>query len=181
MKTPYTKSGRCGDTVWQWNGHAQISYPYYVPFDPRTAAQVTLRQRFGAISPLWASLTEAQRAAWRAPAQSQKTRRRLGQSWPLHGFLFFMRVNLHQANHGLAPVVFPPAQPPPARDAATRQRERPEPEGALFSCTFPCLGMAEAGAEERNSLWSLTCCPGSPVWYDPEKIAARSPWLPDTS
>lgn len=179
MKVPYTKSGKCGDTVWQWNGHAQISYPYYVPYDPRTPAQVELRKRFGTLSARWRRLTPDQRERWRAAAKRQKTRKRLGQSWPLNGLLYFMRVNLRLANQGLAQVVLPPAQPPLPREAAALPPESPNPAGLSLSFTFPC--MAQAGSPEPNFAGGFTCYPGSPVWLSAQEMAALRSGRRDTS
>ena len=68
MRVPYTKSGKCGHTVWQRNRYGQISYPDFVPFNPRTPAQQAVRATFAAVSKRWPTLTEEQRLAWIAVA-----------------------------------------------------------------------------------------------------------------
>src|ERR1039457_315629 len=55
------KSGKCGNTVWQRNRYCQYSYAAFVPFNPRTPAQVTVRGTFGAVSARWRALTQDQR------------------------------------------------------------------------------------------------------------------------
>ena len=112
MKAPYTKSGKCGDVVWQRNPYGQISYKYFIPANPRTPAQLAVRGSFGSVSKRWRTLTEPQRLSWCVAGQSKKTRRRLGQCWPLPGFNYFMRVNVYLVNHGQAPVDLPPGDTP---------------------------------------------------------------------
>ena len=48
--------------------------------------------------------------AWRLRAKSKKTRRRLGQSWPLPGFNYYMSENMILANRGQAPLAVPPVE-----------------------------------------------------------------------
>ena len=57
MKVPYTKSGKCGQTVWQRNRYGQISYPDIIQFNPNTTAQRAARGTFGAVSKRWKMLT----------------------------------------------------------------------------------------------------------------------------
>jgi hypothetical protein len=109
MKVPYTKSGKCGNTVWQRNRYGQICYPYHVPANPRTPAQRRVRNGFGAVAPRWSTLTEEQRLAWRTAAKTQRTHERLGRSWPMNGYNYFVRVNTKLANQGMAQVDLPPA------------------------------------------------------------------------
>jgi hypothetical protein len=110
MKVPYTKCGKCGDTVWQRNPYGQISYPYHVPANPRTAAQRQVRGAFGSVSARWRTLSEEQRLAWCLAGKSEKSRRRLGRHWPLNGFSYFVRVNVALVNRGQAQVDLPPAE-----------------------------------------------------------------------
>ena len=110
MKVPYTKCGKCGDTVWQRNRYCQISYPYHIPANPRTDAQQQVRGAFGSVSARWRMLCEEQRQAWCVAAKSERTRRRLGRRWPLNGFNYFVRVNVILANRGLAQMDLPPTE-----------------------------------------------------------------------
>ena len=55
------RSGKRGDRVWQSNRYGQYSYPAFVPFNPRTPAQVAVRGVFGGVSARWRTLTEEQR------------------------------------------------------------------------------------------------------------------------
>jgi hypothetical protein len=68
MKQPYSRSGKCGNMVWQRNRYGQICYPAFIPANPRTPAQQAIRGIFGAVSQRWRTLTEAQRLAWIAAA-----------------------------------------------------------------------------------------------------------------
>ena len=112
MKAPYTKSGKCGDVVWQRNPYGQISYKYFIPANPRTPAQLAVRGNFGTVSKRWRTLTEPQPVNWCAAGKRKKTRRRLGRCWPLPGYNYFMRVNVFLVNHGQAPVDVPPENDP---------------------------------------------------------------------
>jgi hypothetical protein len=102
------RSGKRGDRVWQRNRYGQYSYPAFVPFNPRTPAQVAVRGVFGAVSARWRTLSEAQRVAWCAAARHKKSRVRLRQCGPLSGFLYFVKVNVALANRGVAQVDLPP-------------------------------------------------------------------------
>jgi hypothetical protein len=102
------KSGKCGDRVWQSNRYGQYSYAAFVPFNPRTAAQVAVRGVFGGVSARWRTLSEAQRVIWCAVARGKKSRVRLRQCGPLTGFLYFVKVNVALANRGVAQVDLPP-------------------------------------------------------------------------
>ena len=101
------KSGKCGNRVWQRNRYCQYSYPVFIPFNPRTPAQVAVRETFGAVSARWRELTEEQRLLWCAVARTMKSKPRLCQCGPLTGFLLFVKVNVPLANRGLAQVDLP--------------------------------------------------------------------------
>jgi len=103
-----SKSGKCGDRVWQRNRFGQYSYPAFVPFNPRTPAQVAVRGVFGGVSARWRTLTEEQRVIWCAVARHKKSRVRLRQCGPLTGFLYFVKINVALANRGVAQVDLPP-------------------------------------------------------------------------
>jgi len=102
------RSGKRGDWVWQSNRYGQYSYPAFVPFNPRTPAQVAVRGTFGAVSARWRTLTEEQRVIWCAVARTKKSKPRLWQCGPLTGFLLFVKINVALANRGLAQVDLPP-------------------------------------------------------------------------
>jgi hypothetical protein len=102
------RSGKRGDRVWQSNRYAQYSYPAFIPFNPRTAAQVAVRGIFGAVSARWRTLTEPQRVIWCAVVRTKRSKPRLRQCGPLTGFLLFVKINVALANRGLAQVDLPP-------------------------------------------------------------------------
>jgi hypothetical protein len=83
MKAPYTKSGKCGDIVWQNARYGQICYPAFIPANPRTPAQVAVRGNFGAVSARWRTITEEQRLIWNAVAIV----------WPTTQTLFSLQEN----------------------------------------------------------------------------------------
>jgi len=101
------RSGKRGNRVWQRNRYCQYSYPVFVPFNPRTPAQVAVRAHFGAVSARWRTLSEAQRQVWMAVASTMKTKPRLRQCGRLPGFNFFVKTNVARVNRGLAQVDLP--------------------------------------------------------------------------
>src|ERR1035437_2775858 len=68
------RSGKRGNMVWQRNRYGQYSYPAFIPFNPRTPAQVAVRGTFGAVSKRWRELTEDQRIIWCAVAKTKKSK-----------------------------------------------------------------------------------------------------------
>jgi len=108
MAKPYTKSGKCGNMVWQRNRYGQICYPAFIPCNPRTPPQQAIRGIFGAVSKRWRTLTEAQRLAWIAAAATILSRPRLAQSGPLPGLQLFVKVNVYLAHRDLPQVDLPP-------------------------------------------------------------------------
>jgi hypothetical protein len=102
------RSGKRGDRVWQSNRYGQYSYPLFIPFNPRTPAQVAVRGTFGAVSARWRTLKEEQRVIWCAVARTRKSKPRLMQCGRLTGFLLFVKINVALANRGLAQVDLPP-------------------------------------------------------------------------
>ena len=102
------KSGKCGNTVWQRNRYCQYSYPAFIPFNPRSPAQVAVRGTFGAVSARWRELTEEQRIIWCQVARTKWSKPRLCQKGRLTGILLFMKVNVALANRRLAQVDLPP-------------------------------------------------------------------------
>jgi len=102
------RSGKRGDRVWQRNRYCQYSYSAFVPFNPRTPAQVAVRGVFGGVSARWRRLTEEQRVIWCAVAKGKKSRVRLRQCGPLSGFLYFVKINVALANRGVTQVDLPP-------------------------------------------------------------------------
>ena len=101
------RSGKRGNRVWQRNRYGQYSYPAFVPFNPRTAAQLAVRANFGAVSARWRTLSEAQRQVWMAVASTKKTKPRLLQCGRMPGFNYFVKTNVALANRGLAQVDLP--------------------------------------------------------------------------
>jgi hypothetical protein len=101
------KSGKSAGRVWQRNRFCQYSYIAFVPFNPRTPAQVAVRANFAAISARWRTLSEAQRRVWIAVASTKKTKPRLLQCGRLPGFNFFVQTNVALVHRGLAQVDLP--------------------------------------------------------------------------
>src|ERR1019366_1362684 len=107
MKMPYTKSGKSGDTVWQRARYGQICSPAFIPFNPRTPAQVAVRGNFRAVSARWRTLTQEQRDVWIAVARTQWSKPRLFQRGRLTGCQLFVKTNVPLANQGKPQVDLP--------------------------------------------------------------------------
>jgi hypothetical protein len=113
MALPYTQCGKRDGIVWQRNRYGQIHYPWHKPRDPKSPAQRFVRMNFGEVSVRWRRLTEPQRLIWCAAAREQKSRRRLGQRYPLRGYHYYMRTNVALANRGQPLLELPPDEPRP--------------------------------------------------------------------
>ena len=110
MKVPYTKSGKCGQTVWQCARYGQISYAAFCPFNPRTPAQVRGRVIWRAVNARWRTLTQPQRDVWIAVASTKRSRRRLTDG-KLTGQQLFVKINYPQAYLGRPEFDLPPRYP----------------------------------------------------------------------
>ena len=103
--------GKTGNMVSYRRPSGQFRRRYVVPNDPRTNIQMQRRRTMKSLRLLWSALTQLQRAAWIAAGQDHRTARRLNQSGPLSGFLFFIKINFNLATIGLPPVFDPPELP----------------------------------------------------------------------
>ena len=105
------QSGKRGLNVSQAGQFGQISRTLAIPSNPRSAAQMGVRNILKRVSASWRALQEAQRAAWMAAAKETKSNCRLGQNGALSGFLLFTKINCTLAQFGQAKVTAPPAPP----------------------------------------------------------------------
>src|ERR1035437_2809784 len=109
MKTfDIPKSGKCGGTVWQRNRFCQYSYPAFIPYNPRSPAQVAIRGTFSAVSKRWRTLTQEQRDVWIAVASTIQSKPRCYQSGALTGCQLFVKTNVSLVNQGRLQVDLPP-------------------------------------------------------------------------
>jgi hypothetical protein len=106
------QSGTTGTMVSYKTRYGQFRRRHVIPRDPRTASQVNWRLARRRVSPLWATLTDGQRTAWNILAEDRRTRKRLGQSGRVSGYLLFVKLNCHQAALGLPPISDASACPP---------------------------------------------------------------------
>ena len=101
------KSGKRGNTVWQRNRYCQYSYPAFIPYNPRSPAQIAVRGTFAAVSKRWRSLTQAQRDVWIAVAWTKWSKPRLLQRGRLTGCQLFVKTNVALVNQGKPQVDLP--------------------------------------------------------------------------
>jgi hypothetical protein len=105
------QSGKRGLNVSQHGQFGQISRTLAIPANPRTAAQMTVRDNLSRVAAKWRTLTETQRAQWRADATGVKSTSRLGQNGALSGFQLFTKINCTLAQFGQDQVETPPLRP----------------------------------------------------------------------
>jgi hypothetical protein len=89
----------------------QVSRTVAVVKNPRTTAQVAVRNILSRVAASWRALQEVQRVAWMTAAKEAKSNTRLGQNGNLSGFLLFAKINCTLAQFGQAQVEVPPNQP----------------------------------------------------------------------
>jgi hypothetical protein len=105
------QSGKEGLSVSMSGRYGQVRRSLVTPSNPRTAAQLSVREIFTNVAKRWRALTQVQRDAWIAAAEAQKSKSRLGQSGPLTGSQLFVKVNATLAQFGQDEVDAPPAVP----------------------------------------------------------------------
>ena len=105
------QSGKRGLNVSQAGQFGQISRTLAIPANPRTAAQMTVRDNLSRVAAKWRTLTETQRTEWVAAATAVMSTSRLGQNGALSGFQLFTKINCTLAQFGQAQVDTPPLRP----------------------------------------------------------------------
>jgi hypothetical protein len=110
MAMPYTKSGKCGLMVYQRARYGQICYLAFIPYNPRTPAQVNGREIWQAVNGRWRTLTQAQMVRWNAAAETRKSKLRLTQGKPT-GQVLFVKINYPLAYWGRDQFDLPPRCP----------------------------------------------------------------------
>ena len=103
--------GKLGLTV-TWPGRTGlIRRIMAIPRNPRTGAQLVIRQNLATQAAAYDQLTDVQQEAWIATAAQMQTKPTLGQSGPLTGLQLFTKVNCAILAIGGDPVSTPPAKP----------------------------------------------------------------------
>ena len=87
------QSGKRGLNVSQSGRWGQISRIFSVPSNPRTDAQLDIRATFAEVTKAWRALTDVQRAAWAAAAQTVMSKSRCGTSGPLTDSQLYTKLN----------------------------------------------------------------------------------------
>jgi len=103
--------GKLGLTV-TWPGrNGLIRRILAIPANPRTTAQLNIRQHLASQAAAYDQLTDAQQEAWIAAAAQMQSKATLGQSGPLTGLQLFTKVNCALLAINAAPVSAPPPKP----------------------------------------------------------------------
>jgi hypothetical protein len=105
------QSGKRGLNVSQKGQFGQISRTLAIPANPRTDAQMSVRDNLSRVAAKWRTLTEPQRVEWMEAASQVKSTSRLGQNGALSGFQLFAKINCTLAQFGQAQVDTPPLWP----------------------------------------------------------------------
>ena len=105
------QSGKRGLNVSQAGQFGQVSRTLAIPANPRTPAQMTVRDNLSRVAARWRTLTEPQRVEWMEAATEVKSNSRLGQNGALSGFQLFAKINCTLAQFGGEPVDTPPLRP----------------------------------------------------------------------
>ena len=108
------QSGKRGLNVSQNGRYGQISRALSIPSNPRTDAQLNIRETFAEVTKAWRALTDVQRAAWASAAQTVMSKSRCGTSGPLTGSQLYTKLNATIALVGGDTMDAPPM--PPAFD-----------------------------------------------------------------
>jgi hypothetical protein len=112
MKKPKRpQSGKCGNEVWRIGQHGPVCYPLVIPVNPRTPAQVAVRDNVRALAVRWHKLAEEQRALWIKEASGHPSKIRLHQRGALAGWNLFHKLNLALAYYGREQLDVPSRRP----------------------------------------------------------------------
>jgi hypothetical protein len=103
------KSGSQAGTTASRNRFGQYYRNRRAPVQPRTAAQLAVRDYLTTNTKAWGTLTNAQRAAWAAYASAHPTVDSLGSSITLTGAQMFVGVNALALAAGQATQTAPPS------------------------------------------------------------------------
>ena len=102
--------GKLGLTV-TWPGrNGLIRRTLVTPRNPRSGAQLAIRQNLATQAAGYDQLTDAQQEAWIATAAEMQTKPTLGQSGPMTGLQLFTKVNCALLAIGAPPVTAPPVK-----------------------------------------------------------------------
>jgi len=105
------QTGKLGLTV-TWPGrNGLIRRILVTPANPRTEAQLAVRDLLGKQTRRFDTLTDAQQDAWNVAADACKSIPSLGQSGTLTGLQLFVKINCKLGLLGQAPVDVPPSAP----------------------------------------------------------------------
>lgn len=102
-------AGKVGNTVFGRSAYNQIVRERVSPANPSSTRQSSQRSRFTTATAAWASLTDDQRTAWAAYADTHPGTSSFGQSAKLKPNAMYVRVNSWRSTLGLAATAAPPA------------------------------------------------------------------------
>ena len=156
-------SGKLGGHVYSKNRGGNYIRTNKVPSNPRTAAQILARSRFGQASSGWKELSEVQRAAWVEFAANNPYTDSLGDQRHLSASSAYTRSGNNLMNVGKAPINVPAE----VNEAMTFES---------FRATFTSSGTAEVdfvGLDTANFGNARLLVKASPSFPSSQKYAAN--------
>lgn len=98
---------KLGDTVYSRNHYGTYIRQQFIPANPNTVYQQSIRATFTTISQTWRTLTDAQRKAWIQAAFDYKAVNNLADHQVSTGFNFFLKINIYLFYTGQPPASSP--------------------------------------------------------------------------
>jgi hypothetical protein len=161
------KSGKRGNTVWQRNRYCQYSYPAFIPYNPRSPAQIAVRGTFAAVSKRWRTLSQDQRDVWIAVAWTKWSKPRLLQRGRLTGCQLFVKTNVALVNQGKPQVDLPTV------GRSKKEECRKSPQEAIPGLLDEVFVSKRDTGRGETRLRYRSCTGVSPEYHRSNTLAAR--------
>jgi hypothetical protein len=158
-------SGSIAGNTWSRNKGGQYVRQRTTPTNPTTSRQTIVRSWMQTLSSAYASLTQAQRDAWKQYGETHPVTNALGVSIILSGQQWFVALNSRRLDIGSAVVATPPAVNEPA--PLTSMTAAASEGGGTITVTFTPTPLS---AGQRLAVWATA--PGTPG-ADPSFSQAR--------
>lgn len=100
--------GKIAGHVYAKNKGGSYARTWVKPVNPKTSAQLTVRNFLTSLSQAWRGLTQAQRDAWTAAAENFKRINRTADTIKLNGNALYVSLNKNLADIGVAAISTPP-------------------------------------------------------------------------
>ena len=105
------QAGKRGLNVSKNSRNGLVSRALVIPTNPRTDAQLRIRDFLSNVASSWRTLSQEERDAWTAAAKQRQSKPSVGQSGSLSGFQLYIKINCSLLVIGHAEVTAPPQMP----------------------------------------------------------------------